>query len=60
MILIGIRQALKERDEGIVRVGKMTLNDLLNSWLEDMDGTVSRRTMVHREMALTRLRRGSS
>ena len=27
----------------------MTLNDLLDSWLEDMDGTVSRRTIVHRE-----------
>ena len=27
----------------------MTLNDLLDSWLEDIDGTVSRRTMVHRE-----------
>ena len=44
-----LRQVLKDRDEGIVPVGKMTLNDLLDSWLEDMDGIVSRRTMVHRE-----------
>lgn len=44
-----LREALKNRDEGIVPATNITLNDLLDSWLEDMEGTVSRRTMVHRE-----------
>jgi integrase len=47
-----LRKALKDRDEGIVPVGKMTLNDLLDSWLEDMEGTVSRRTLENRQCAV--------
>ena len=34
-----LREALKGRDDGIVPVGKMILNDLLDSWLEDLEGT---------------------
>ena len=44
-----LRQALKDRDDNIVPVGKLKLNDLLNSWLEDMEGTVSRRTLENRQ-----------
>lgn len=47
-----LRQALKDRDDNIVPVGKLTLNDLLNSWLEDMEGTVSRRTLENRQCAV--------
>ena len=48
-----LRQVLQDRDEGIVPVGKMTLNDLLDSWLEDMQVTVSRRTLENRQCAVT-------
>jgi hypothetical protein len=48
-----LRQALKDRDEGIVPVDKTTLNDLLDSWLEDMEGTVSRRTLENRQCTVT-------
>jgi hypothetical protein len=48
-----LRQALKGRDEGIVPASKMTLNDLLASWLEDMQVTVSRRTLENRQCAVT-------
>ena len=44
-----LRQALKDRDEGIIPASKTTLNGLLDSWLEDMEGTVSRRTLENRE-----------
>jgi transposase-like protein len=47
-----LRQALKDRDDHIVLVGKLTLNNLLDSWLEDMDGTVSRRTSENRQCAI--------
>lgn len=46
-----LREALEDRDDGIVpAVTHITLNDLLESLLEDMEGTVSRRTRVHREI----------
>ncbi len=44
-----LRQALRDRDEGIRPIGSMTLNDLLDSWLEDIEGTVSRRTLENRQ-----------
>jgi hypothetical protein len=46
-----LRQALKDRDEGIVPASKMTLNDLLASCLKDMQGTVSRKTLENRQCA---------
>ena len=49
---LALRQALKDRDEGIVPASKMTLNDLLDSWFEDMEGTVSRRTLENRHCAV--------
>jgi integrase len=47
-----LRQALKDRDEGIVPVGNTTLNNLLDSWLEDLEGAVSRRTFENRECVI--------
>lgn len=47
-----LREALQARDAGIIPVGKMTLNDLLDSWFEDMEGTVSRRTFENRQCAV--------
>ena len=47
-----LREALKDRDEGIVPVGKMSLNDLLDSWLEDIEGTVSPRTLENCQSAI--------
>ncbi len=31
-----LREALQARDEGIIPVGKMTLNDLLDSFMEEI------------------------
>lgn len=47
-----LREALQARDAGIIPVGRMTLNDLLDSWFEDMQGTVSRRTYDNRCSAI--------
>ncbi len=33
-----LREALKDRDDGIAPVGKMTLNDLLDGWLRTWKG----------------------
>ena len=47
-----LREAIQARDEGIVPIGKLTLNDLLDSWFEDQEGTVSRRTLENRQSAI--------
>jgi len=44
-----LRQALKNRDEGIIPPSKMTVGNLLDEWLEDMRGDVSHRTWLNRE-----------
>lgn len=44
-----LRQALKDRDKGIVPANKMTVGVVLAQWLEDIEDTVSRRTWVNRE-----------
>jgi integrase len=44
-----LRQALKDRDEGIIPPSKMTVAALLDEWLEDIRGDVSRRTWMTRE-----------
>ena len=44
-----LRQALKDRDEGIIPPSKMTVGSLLDEWLDDMKHDVSRRTWLTRE-----------
>ncbi len=44
-----LRQALKDRDEGIIPPSKMTIGNLLDEWLEEMRGEVSERTYLNRE-----------
>ncbi len=44
-----LREALKDRDEGTAPVGKQTVGDLLDQCLQELEGTVSRRTLVGRE-----------
>ena len=44
-----LRQALKDRDEGIVPETKKAVGALLDQWLEATRDTVSRRTRVGRE-----------
>jgi integrase len=44
-----LRQALKDRDEGIIPPAKMSVANLLDEWLEDMQGDVSHRTWLNRE-----------
>jgi integrase len=44
-----LRQALRDRDEGIVPVGKMAIGAVLDHWLKSIEDTVSRRTWVNRE-----------
>ncbi len=43
-----LREALKDRDEGI-NPTDLTVNDVLESWLEDISHTVNRRTWLNRE-----------
>jgi integrase len=43
-----LRQALKDRDEGI-SPSKITISAYLNSWLEDMQDVVSKRTWLNHE-----------
>jgi hypothetical protein len=44
-----LRQALKDRDDGIIPASRMTVGNLLDQWLADMEGGVSRRTWENRE-----------
>jgi integrase len=44
-----LRQALRDRDEGIIPPSKRTVSKLLDEWLEDMRDDVSRRTWMTRE-----------
>ena len=44
-----LREALKDRDEGVIPASKMSVSTLLDEWLEDMRDTVSRRTWENRE-----------
>lgn len=44
-----LRQALSDRDEGIIPPAKMSVTNLLDEWLEDMRGDVSHRTWLNRE-----------
>jgi integrase len=44
-----LRQALKDRDEGIIPPSKMSVGNLLDEWLEHMQDDVSRRTWLNRE-----------
>ncbi len=43
-----LREALKDRDEGI-NPTDLTVNDVLELWLEDISHTVNRRTWLNRE-----------
>src|SRR5829696_9440442 len=49
-----LREALKDRDDNIIPLVKLTLSDAVQQWLENMEGTVSRRTYMNRE-ALVRI-----
>ena len=49
-----LRQALKDRDDGIIPPSKMTVGALLDEWLEELRDNVSRRTWLNRE-SLVRL-----
>lgn len=44
-----LRQALKDRDEGIVPASKMTVTELFDELLDEMRDTVSLRTWLNRE-----------
>jgi integrase len=44
-----LRQALRDRNEGIIPPSKMTVGVLLDEWLEDIRDDVSRRTWMTRE-----------
>src|SRR5215210_3039647 len=44
-----LRQALKDRDEGIVPTRKITVGALLDQWLNDIKDDVSLRTWLNRE-----------
>jgi integrase len=44
-----LRQALRDRDEGIIPPSKMTVGVWLDEWLEDIRDDVSRRTWMTRE-----------
>lgn len=44
-----LREALKDRDNNIIPADKLTLSHALDQWLENMEGTVSKRTYVNRE-----------
>jgi len=44
-----LRQALKDRDEGIIPPAKTTLGALLDEWLSDTRDSVGYRTWLHRE-----------
>lgn len=44
----GLREALRDRDEGI-NPTDLTVNDVLEAWLEDIRSTVNRRTWLNRE-----------
>jgi hypothetical protein len=44
-----LRQALKDRDEGIISPSRMSVTGLLDEWLQDIRQDVSRRTWLTRE-----------
>ena len=44
-----LREALSDRDKGAVPVGKQTVADALDTWLEGLEETVSERTYLNRE-----------
>jgi integrase len=44
-----LRAALQDRDDGIVPASKMTVDALLDEWLDELAGTVSYRTWLNRE-----------
>lgn len=44
-----LRQALKDRDDGIIPPSKITVGALLDEWMEDTKGSVGHRTWLHRD-----------
>jgi integrase len=44
-----LRAALQDRDNGIVPASKLTVDALLDEWLDELADTVSRRTWLNRE-----------
>ena len=42
-----LRQALRDRDEGIIPPSKITVGALLDEWLEDIPENVSHRTWLN-------------
>ncbi len=44
-----LREALVERDAGVIPQAKVTVGLLLDEWLEDIKGTISLRTWLSRE-----------
>ena len=49
-----LREALGDRDDNIVPANRVTLKHAMDTWLEGMKDTVSKRTYVNRE-ALVRI-----
>src|SRR3712207_3856459 len=49
-----LRDALRDRDEGIVPPSKMTVGVLLDEWLESISDTVSDRTWINQELIVRR------
>lgn len=49
-----LRQALRDRDEGLIPPSKMTVGAMLDEWLEEIRGTVSHRTWVNQESIVRR------
>ena len=49
-----LREALRDRDEGIVPPSKMTVGVLLDEWLASIRDTVSHRTRINQELIVRR------
>ena len=49
-----LREALKDRDDGIVPASKLTVGGMLDEWLEDVRDTVSHRTWINQELIVRR------
>jgi len=51
---LALREALKDRDDGITPPSKITVAAMLDSWLEDIRDTVSYRTWINQELIVRR------
>ncbi len=48
-----LREALKDRDDGVIPPSRITVNAMLDLWLEDIQHTVSHRTYLNRQSIIT-------